>query len=50
MSLMKPMDEKFPSSVSLASNPRRSFLINLFTLEAADEARSLKHRLTTPGS
>lgn len=42
MSLLKPMDEKFPIERQLAVEAAPVVLINLFTLEAADEARFLE--------
>ena len=42
MSLLKPMDEKFPIERQLAVEAAPVVLINLFTLDAADEARFLE--------
>lgn len=42
MSLLKPMDEKFPLERQLAVEAAPVVLINLFTLDAADEARFLE--------
>lgn len=42
MSLLKPMDEKFPIERQLAVEASPVVLINLFTLGAADEARFLE--------
>lgn len=41
MPLLKPMDEKFPIERQLAVEAAPVVLINLFTLDAADEARFL---------
>lgn len=41
MSLMKPMDEKFPIERQLAVEAAPIVLINLFTLDAADEGQFL---------
>ena len=41
MPLMKPMDETFPIDRQLAVDAAPVVLINLFTLDAADEARFL---------
>lgn len=41
MSLMKPMDEKFPIERQLAIDAAPVVLINLFTLDAADEEQFL---------
>lgn len=41
MSLMKPMDEKFPIDRQLAVDAAPVVLVNIFTLDAADEAQFL---------
>lgn len=42
MSLLKPMDEKFPIERQLAVEAAPVVLINLFALDAADETRFLE--------